>query len=170
MSQHTSTPSLAASICRLIERRSADLGQLDSALAEAPRDAGGIAWGPREILLHLIGAVSEHPRYLAMAGSGDSPFVTPAQLGGVYTDIDTIETAHEAAAVLRTKLDALNAALVGLEDEALQRPVTMAAGDGQVSARVPVGLLVRYGLTSHFDEHLLQLREALGLDSSDASA
>ena len=158
----------AASLCAQIDGRAAALERLDGALAAARTNAAAGAWSPREIILHLVGGLSDLPDHVADALGQDNPYVEYGQPGGEYIDDPSIETAQGAAVVLRQNLDVISAAVRDLDDAALQRTVTMAAGDGQASATLPIGLLVRYSLTTHFDEHLDQLREVLGAaDSTD---
>ena len=162
MSDSPGRGTFAESIRAAIDHRLAELAALDRALAHAPaRGAAEGEWSAREILLHVVGAMSEIPDRVRIAVAEDRPFVVPSQRGGAYTEIASVTTAREAATLLQQRFVAIADALAGLSDDALRRPIRMAAGDGEPSFELPVGQLVRYSVTVHVDEHLAQLRDAL---------
>jgi hypothetical protein len=147
----------AESLAGHIERRQGELRSLAAKL-DQPLALSGSDWDPREILLHLLGATrgSADDLRLALGGRPEQP---PRQAGGQYIDIPELATASEAADALLSALSELRESVRMLDDEALGRRVTIEiAGTGP--ADVPIGLVLRNGLTAHFDEHIAQLREA----------
>ena len=132
----------AAAICAQIERRSEELARLGDAATTASSEVVADSWSPREVVLHLIGGVSDLPDHIADALREKNPYIEYGQPGGEYIDDPSIETAQTAIAVLRQHLDVISAAVRDLDDAELRRTVTMAAGDGQASVTVsdtPVG-------------------------------
>ena len=166
-SDHRSSPDLtmthAESISRQIEHQMHALRSIRAALAETVSSlAASDTWDAREILLHLIGATKEIPNDLKQSIAGDAGAAAPRQTGGEYDDIPEVRTAMHAADALLRQLGMLAEAVHDLEDEELERPVTVMNADGHAIPNVPIGLIVRHALTEHFDEHMAQLREAVG--------
>jgi hypothetical protein len=152
----------AESLCAAAERRAADLRSLSDAIATgAP--AGSAGWGPREILLHLAGALRDTSARLSGSLYADATDNAPRQAGGEYVDVPELATATDAAGSVVAGLEQIADLVRSLDDDALRSPVTLTDGEGAVTARVPLGLTVRHAITMHFDEHLEQLRAALGL-------
>jgi hypothetical protein len=119
--------------------------------------AGG--WDGREILLHLLGAAKNISLDLQRSSPADA--AVARQSGGAYVDVPELRTVEEAGAALIDRLGAIAATLRDLDDAALKASVSVTLGDGG-TAEVPIGIVVRHGLTEHFDEHLAQLRVATG--------
>jgi hypothetical protein len=159
----------AASLSGQISRCSAELSALSDALASpgAVTDTNG-EWTPREILLHLIGAVRELPDQVTAVVGGARELPAREQQGGAYIDDAAIATAPQALAVLLEQLRAVHAAVHELSDEELSLPVRVPV-DG-VERDVPIGLVVRHMVADHVDEHIAQLREAIGEAQTTASA
>jgi hypothetical protein len=150
----------AASLSAQIARCSAELTGFTSELASQPTaDRGNGEWTPREILLHLIGAVRELPDQLRATLAGARELPLRQQQGGAYVDNAAITTASQALDVLVEQLSAVDACVKDLSDDELGMPVQMPV-DGVVRG-VPIGLLVRHMVADHFDEHIIQLRESM---------
>jgi hypothetical protein len=152
----------AESISQQIDHQVQELGVIRDALAVTPVPQPGTGgWDAREILLHLIGATKEIPDDLLQPATGRKGGVAERQPGGEYFDIPEIPTAAHAADALLKQLGVLRRAVRDLDDEVLQRPVTVMGGDGHPIPNVPIWLVVRHALAEHFDEHMTQLREAV---------
>jgi hypothetical protein len=153
----------AESITRHIDRQERVLRSLQHGLkpASGPRQRE-TEWDAREILLHLLGAVGRTFEDL-QASRGHEPSGV-RQRGGEYVERPELVTATEVAEALARSLDQIRAELRDMDDNALERPVTIG---GEESNVVPIGLVVRHGLTDHFDEHLAQLRGVMGDRSED---
>jgi hypothetical protein len=150
------------SISRQIAHQTHELRAIRDTLAvTALPQPGAGGWDAREILLHLIGATKEIPNDLMNPAAGDDVAAAPRQPGGEYVDIPEIPTAMHAADALLKQLGNLAEAVRHLDDEVLQRTVTVMGGDGHPIPNVPIGLVVRHALTEHFDEHMTQLRKAV---------
>jgi len=147
----------ADSLLRVIEQRKQELRALEGRLRAAQSHPGSHEWDAREVLLHLIGATQGMPDDLR----GAAPGVAPRQPGGRYIERPELASALDASALLLEQLDAIADAVRVLDDDALSRRVTLSDGDGNPLPDVPIGLVVRHGLTEHFDEHLTQVRAAL---------
>jgi hypothetical protein len=135
---------------------------MSAALARSSASTTGQnEWTPREILLHLVGAMSVIPEHIRLAITDDNPRLESSQRGGEYVDVRAIDTASGAAAALQQRLAEIAAAVLGLDDATLQRPVTVTPSEGDPMPNLPIGLVVRHAVTEHFDEHMAQLRDAL---------
>jgi hypothetical protein len=153
----------AESITRHIDRQERALRSLQHALnAASGSRQRETEWDAREVLLHLLGAVSRTFDDLR-ASRGQVP-TGARQRGGEYVDRPDLVTPSEVVEALAQSLERVRAELRDMDDDALQRPVTI-GGDG--SNAVPIGLVVRHGLTDHFDEHIAQLRDVLGVRPGD---
>jgi hypothetical protein len=161
--------SRAASLSAQIARCSGELSELADALA-AERNAEPVdgEWTPREILLHLIGAVRELPDQVKAIVGGAHELPPREQQGGAYIEDAALATAPQALDVLLEQMREVDASVRGLSDEQLSLLVRVPV-DG-VERDVPIGLIVRHMVADHVDEHIAQLREAIGAGQSVASA
>lgn len=149
----------AKSLLGHIARQREAVAGLNGSLQVARRTGDGDSWDARETLLHLLGSVEA-----ARGNVADTAGTWRAvQAGGAYVDRPEVDTAADACAALLRELDALGDDLRRLDDEALGRPIDVLDGDRGDVTGVPVGLAVRHLVTEHFDEHLAQLREVLGV-------
>ena len=150
----------AESLTGHIERQQREIRSVLAKLdATSAVGSGGSSWNAREILLHLLGATRRSADDLRQA-RGESAEATQRQAGGEYVDVPSLATAHEVAFALLHTLDEMRDSMLVLDDEALGRRVTIEiAGTGP--ADVPIGVVLRNGLTAHFDDHVAQLRELL---------
>ena len=147
----------ADSLIRQIERQQKALRELRGAMSASRSTAAGTDWDPREILLHLLGTTRDLTDNLRHPGAE----VVTQQAGGEYNDAPELTTAAEACDALIQRLDAMIADVRGLDDAALSRSIALPGTAGALVSAAPIGLVVRQGLTDHFDEHIAQLREAL---------
>ena len=149
----------AESLSAQIARCSAELSALAGALGSSDTAAASDEWTPREILLHLVGAVRELPDQIKATIAGAQELPPREQKGGAYIDDGGTSTAAQALDVLLGRLHAVDVCISGLSDDELGLPVRTPV-DG-VERDVPIGLIVRHMVSDHIDEHILQLRDAL---------
>jgi len=133
-------------------------------------------WSVNEILLHLIGNMQDVTAGLKLALTEQNPILTGEQRGGEYLNAPIGQAKDDLLQLLLSRLDQISDAVHGLDDDALDRRVTIVGEDGQPLNNVPAGLSLRYAIGDHFDTHLDQIRQALAqttlptADGSDARA
>ncbi len=150
----------AESIIGQIDRQDRELRSLLAKLDDAPiRSRDDSAWSAREVLLHLLGATRRSVDDLRAALGESTQF--ERQAGGEYTDVPGLATAADVAGELLRALDTMRELVRDRSDGALARSISVSIGEAD-PVSVPIGLVLRAGLTTHFDEHVGQLRGALG--------
>jgi hypothetical protein len=148
------------SLTRHIERQQREIASLLAKLDGTSTAASGdSSWNAREVLLHLLGATQRSVDDLRQA-LGDAPASSQRQAGGGYVDMPELTSEADVASALLRALDDVRDSMRDLDDETLGRHVTVTIADAG-PVQVPIGLVLRNGLTAHFDEHVAQLREAL---------
>lgn len=151
----------AESLSAQIARCSSELSSLAGALASVPSPGRATEeWSPREILLHLIGALRELPHQVTAVVGGARELPAREQEGGAYVEDATVATATQALGVLLAQLNAVDACVSGLSDAELDTPVRVPVEN--VTRDVPIGIVVRHMVADHIDEHIIQLRDAMG--------
>jgi hypothetical protein len=148
------------SIIRHLDRQNDNLQSTLDLLSAAKPRVQSSRWDAREILLHLLGATSHFTGALRESSGA----IGSLQRGGDYLDRADLPTAADVAHALLAVLRDIRSAVGALDDRALERTVAISQGDAGGTVNAPLGLVVRQGLTEHFDEHVAQLREALAAD------